>query len=431
MLTHGELFAGIGGFGEGFSRAGIVTKWCVEIDENCQSILRRHNPKIPILGDIRECGAHNLTPVDIISFGSPCQDLSVAGKREGLDGARSGLFYEAIRIVDVLKPTFAVWENVPGALSSNSGRDFAAVLAAFRDIGARDIAWTCLDAQYFGVPQRRRRIFLVADFGGERAAEILFEPSRSAWNPPPSRETGQRVAGTLAGSSHRPGCKRDDERGLVTDPLAQSPYADNEAQHRKPVVACSEVSRALTACKTATGRLDPNEQEFVAYGVSENQRAEVLLTDYSHQITSGGGKPGQGYPCVAFNWQSGGDVRLGISSEHTSALHASQTPAVRQAFGVRRLTPTECERLQGFPDGWTLAMKDRKFGKKNIPEDEREYLRKQFVSIYGRDFKDEDEFRILMSDTQRYRQMGNAVAVPVIRWIGERIMQIDSFIVEE
>ena len=100
-------------------------------------------------------------------------------------------------------------------------------------------------------------------------------------------------------------------------------------------------------------------------------------------------------------------------------------------YGVRRLTPTECEHLQGFPDGWTLAMKDRKFGKKNIPEDEREYLRKQFVSIYGRDFKDEDEFRILMSDTQRYRQMGNAVAVPVIRWIGERIMQIDSFIVEE
>ena len=163
-LTHGELFAGISGFGQGFARVGIKTVWHVEIDDKCRVILGHHYPDTLLLDDVKECGKHNLPPVDVISFGTPCQDLSVAGKRKGLKGERSGLFFEGIRIVDELQPAFAVWENVPGAFSSNSGRDFASVLAAFRECGARDIAWRVLDAQYFGVAQRRRRVFVVADF---------------------------------------------------------------------------------------------------------------------------------------------------------------------------------------------------------------------------------------------------------------------------
>ncbi len=120
-LTHGELFAGISGFGLGFSEAEIETLWHVEIDKRCQTVLGYHYPESLILSDVRDCGKHNLPPVDIISFGPPCQDLSIAGRRKGLKGERSGLFFEAIRIVDELKPTFAVWVNVPGALSSNSG----------------------------------------------------------------------------------------------------------------------------------------------------------------------------------------------------------------------------------------------------------------------------------------------------------------------
>ena len=483
-ITHGELFAGIAGFGLGFEQAGIKTVWHVEIDKHCQGVLERHYPDTLILSDVRECGAHNLPPVDIISFGSPCQDLSVAGKRKGLiDGEKSSLFFEAIRIVGELKPTFGVWENVPGAFSSNSGRDFAAVLSAFRDIGASDIAWTVLDAQYFGVAQRRRRIFLVADFRGERAAEILFESSRSAWHSAPSRETGSQLARDVAASLRSGGAKSgtrlDSETGLV--------------------------AHALTACKTATGRLDPSEQDVVtftqrgrdgevaiesqenlsyplrpspasskstmiAYGVSENQRAECNLTEYSRQITSGGGKPGQGYPCIlAWHENQGGEFAIDpdciakavkaqashsyqgvcvndgspdtecIAIQHASigrkpeagpqgkgwrddgvnwtldstgeadavvfGIRDEQTPKIMRGlcptlesrsrsggrmervaggFGVRRLTPTECERLQGFPDGWTNRQ----------------------------------------SDTQRYRQLGNAVAVPCSKWIGERIVRV-------
>ena len=200
-LTHGELFAGISGFGLGAQQADIKTLWAVEIDVACRKVLKRHYPNIIILEDVMKCGAHNLPPVDIISFGSPCQDMSVAGKRTGLKGARSNLFYEAIRICYELKPTFAVWENVPGALSSNAGRDFASVLASFRDIGARDIAWTVLDAQYFGVAQRRRRVFLVADFRAERAAQILFESEGVSWNPEKIRKQRQSVARPLANST--------------------------------------------------------------------------------------------------------------------------------------------------------------------------------------------------------------------------------------
>src|SRR5689334_1470137 len=129
-LTHGELFAGISGFGLGFERAGIETRWAVEIDPACRRVLAHHHPDAALYDDVREVGAHNLEPVDVITFGSPCQDLSVAGKRQGFDGERSGLYFEAVRIIRELNPRYAIWENVPGAFSSAGGADFAAALAA-------------------------------------------------------------------------------------------------------------------------------------------------------------------------------------------------------------------------------------------------------------------------------------------------------------
>ncbi len=299
-----------------------------------------------MLSDVRDCGAHNLPTVDLITLGSPCQDLSVAGKRKGLiDGKKSSLFFEAIRVVGELKPTFAVWENVPGAFSSNSGRDFATVLASFRDIGARDIAWTVLDAQYFGVAQRRRRMFLVADFRGERAAEILFESSRSAWDSPPSREAGQGTARDVtAGALHSGTPGRDasdvgnghliapclsahhsprynpENEALIADPLMASPYADNESQHRK---------------------------------------------------------------LIAFDYQVGGTQRTRIvRSGEYAQITRTHVDAITSQYGVRRLTPTECCRLQGFPDDWNDGQ----------------------------------------SDSARYRQLGNAVAVPCAHWLGRRIL---------
>jgi len=159
-LTLGSLFDGVAGFPLAFSRAGVATKWVVELDAACRTVSGKHFPAAEAFADVRDCGAHNLAPVDIITFGSPCQDVSVAGARAGLDGARSGLFYEALRIVGELKPSWCVWENVPGALSSNDGQDIIAALDALEGLGYV-VDLNVLDAQYFGVAQRRRRIFAV------------------------------------------------------------------------------------------------------------------------------------------------------------------------------------------------------------------------------------------------------------------------------
>ena len=177
-LRIGSLFAGVGGFDLGFERAGFETAWAVEIDEKAQAVLRLRFPNAELHDDVCAVGAHNLGSVDVVTFGSPCQDMSVAGKRAGLAGARSGLFHEATRIIRELRvayggPRFAIWENVPGAFSSNDGEDFACVLQEMADLGAHDVAWRVLDSRYHRVAQRRRRVFLVADFGGERAGEIL------------------------------------------------------------------------------------------------------------------------------------------------------------------------------------------------------------------------------------------------------------------
>ena len=186
-MTLGSLFAGVGGFDLGFERAGFRTVWQCEIDKAAQSVLRRHFPQAVLHSDVCEVGAHNLEPVDVITYGSPCVDLSVAGLRAGLEGERSGLFHEAVRVIREMrerygKPDFAIWENVIGAFSSNEGRDFVAVIESLANCGAVDIAWRVVNSRYWGVAQQRRRVFLVADFAGERAAEILDLAASGSWN---------------------------------------------------------------------------------------------------------------------------------------------------------------------------------------------------------------------------------------------------------
>ena len=219
--TLGSLFDGIGGFPYAASFFGIKSLWASEIMPQAVSVTQRHMPHMEHVGDITALDGAKLPPVDIITFGSPCQDLSVAGKRAGLDGARSGLFLEAIRIIYEMRretdgkyPRFAVWENVPGALSSGNprGSDFRAVLEAFsktevpmpasgswanagmvRSNGV-NLAWCVYNAQYFGVPQRRRRIFLVSDFGGGCAGEVLFVPKSLSGYFAARRAQGQGIA---------------------------------------------------------------------------------------------------------------------------------------------------------------------------------------------------------------------------------------------
>lgn len=220
-LTLGSLFDGIGGFCYAATLTGRIKPiWAAEIEPSCIDITRYRFPEVMHVGSVTELKGSEIQPVDIITFGSPCQDLSIAGQRKGLEGNRSGLFLEAIRIIEEMRlatngkyPTFVIWENVPGAFSSADGADFRTVLEKITktDIpmpasgkwatagmvrgGEVDTAWRVLDAQFWGVPQRRKRIYLIGDFGGQRAGEILFKSESLLGYTPKSKEQGAKTAG--------------------------------------------------------------------------------------------------------------------------------------------------------------------------------------------------------------------------------------------
>lgn len=346
--TFGSLFAGVGGFDLGFERAGMRSLWQVEIDNAARAVLARRFPDAAQYADVREVGAHNLAPVDVICGGFPCQDLSVAGKRAGIvDGARSSLFYEMVRITNELRPAFLVWENVPGLFSSDYGRDFARVLAALAVIGYSG-AWTVFDSRYFGLAQRRRRVFGVfarGDIGAGPCAEILSLAARLRWNTAAGEEARENVAATLSRSAGHHG--RSSPRGDGSDNL----------------VARCQTARALTA---RNERYDGGTETFVSGTLSANRGGLDRPAGNANELDF----------CIA--------APVVIQTANTSALPLNAQNGGMGAPGVRRLTPVECERLQGFPDGWTDGQ----------------------------------------SDSARYRQMGNAVSVPVAEWIGRRLVSV-------
>lgn len=352
-MNFGSLFAGIGGFDLGFERASMECAWQVDNDERANAVLERHWPNVERYGDVQDVGKHNLKAVDLICGGFPCQDVSVAGKRKGLAGKRSGLWFEFHRILEELAPRWVVVENVPGLLSSNGGRGFAIILRGLVEIGY-GVCWRILDAQYFGVAQRRRRVFIVGHLGDGCAAEVLFEREGGCWYPPPSRGKEKGIAAPIKAS---PPSRRNAGSAPITGELiVANTVHTREGQRREPT----------------------SDQFVVVYDTTQitspENRSNPRPRDPCHTLAKGSHPPLA--ILGAYNWQSGGDVRhsFGLPS-----LTANQVPAV----GVRRLTPTECERLQGFPDGWTGGQ----------------------------------------SDARRYKQLGNAVAVPVAEWIGKRITE--------
>ena len=282
-MTHGSLFAGIGGFDLGFDRAGIETVWTVENDKNCNQVLATHWPDLKRYQDVRE--VRGLEPVDVISGGFPCQDVSVAGRREGLAGERSGLWFEFARIVQEMEPEWVVVENVPGLLSSAGGADFALIVGTLEQFGYC-VSWRVLDSQFFGVPQRRRRVFIVGSLGGTGSIEVLFE---------------------------------SEERGISVE-----------------------------------------AKRLVASGTN----GPIATT---------------GYQCDVICRHDGLWVTLSADGGN---LGGDSNALLWEDSGVRRLTVVECERLQGFPDGWTEGL----------------------------------------SDSARYRCLGNAVTVNVAEWIGKRLV---------
>lgn len=315
-MKYGSLFTGVGGFDLAFDRAGHECAWQVEINASCRDVLARHWPDVKRYEDVKNVGRDNLEPVDIICGGFPCQDVSIAGRRAGLDGERSGLWFEFHRILDDIKPRWAVIENVAGLLSSNGGRDFAEVVRGLVECGY-GVSWRILDSKYFGVAQRRRRVFIVASFGNGSSAQVLFEREGLRRDTKTRRKAGAGVAGDVAASLNTGGNKG---------------FRSSVGEH------------------------------LIAFGGNNTAGAIDIAT--------------------ACNAHGGNDRSYPVrSGDYSGSVSSSRVDAVSGNFGVRRLTPIECERLQGFPDNFTSGQ----------------------------------------SDSSRYRMMGNAVCVPVAEWIARRM----------
>lgn len=455
IKTGVSLFAGIGGFDLAMERAGIKVVAAVEWDKHAQKVLAKQFPNTQIYGDITGVTGEQLInagfdPANgIITGGFPCQDLSVAGRRAGLTGSRSGLFWEICRLLDETKAQNFILENVPGLLSSNEGRDMGTVIRALEERGY-SIAWRVLDAQHFGVAQRRRRVFIVGNLGNDwrTPAEILaiaessarYSEQSNAKRKDPTYKTsdgagsnsliGSETVGSLQASDYKfPQQQQVHENKIVIQEVARlQSFGDYEID---------EISSSLQA-RDYKGATDLVIQPFVkivrsgARAEDGSLPAEVWAERETAPTLNVMDNNGESYATVLINdptffyAKNHQDVRIqgdvintlaatmGTGGGNTPMVHAIQNTvigrkdtsgpqgkgygeeqdpmftldttsphAIATAATVRRLTPVECERLQGFPDNWTEGQ----------------------------------------ADSHRYKQLGNAVAVPVVEWIIQRFIQ--------
>lgn len=328
-----DLFAGIGGVSYGFHLAGFTTAWASETDRFARRIYTERFPAVPLLGDIRDI--KDPEPADVYCAGFPCQDLSLAGQRKGLKGERSGLFFQFVRLVERARPRWLFLENVPGLLSSDDGRDFARVLRYLGDLGY-GVAWRVLDAQFFGVPQRRRRVWIVGSLGDLRCGEVFLEPASVQRDSPSGGATGQDVTGTLGGGSDSRGWCDDLDRSGAFIPArcltSRNTRFDGDTETRVPAYALRKDPGGTGQgwnCNYITGRRHPDRN-----------------------LREDGGPEPEREP----ERRAGGD---GGSSSHANGV---------------RTTPGLSRRL----------------------------------------------------DEPRYRALGNAVPVPVVAWIAERIAAVEN-----
>jgi len=317
---------------------GWTPAWFSEIEPFPSAVLAHHYPNVPNLGDMTKFQEWPDEPVDLLVGGTPCQSFSVAGLRKGLADPRGNLMHTFLAIAQRQRPRWIVWENVPGVLSSNGGRDFGTFLGALGELGY-GFAYRVLDAQWFGVAQRRRRVFVVGYLGDwKRAAAVLFKREGVRRDTPPSREARKGTAANVEGSVE------------LCGPLNARDYKD-----------------------PGTDGMNRNSAKMVPV-------AQPIPYDF-FQITAP----------VNRQSRSPGDPCHTLARDN--AAHATILQPAQTAMQVRRLTPVECERLQGFPNGYT-----------NIP------WRKKPEA----------------PDGPRYKALGNSMAVPCMAWIGKRIAMVEA-----
>lgn len=479
-MRYGSVCSGIEAATVAWHPLGWQPSFFSEIEAFPRAVLAHHYPNVPLHGDFTTIKGTEYEPIDLLVGGTPCQSFSVAGLRGGLDDDRGNLALEFLRLADRTRPRWLVWENVPGVLSSNGGRDFGSILGGMVELGY-GIAYRVLDAQYFGVAQRRRRVFVVGYLGDwRRAAAVLFERHSLQGHPPPRREKGQRIADSLTvGANQCSGRPRDFTEALNHWDGDQYPHPTLNQSHNSGGVEqsnqelfsqrgayfTSDINHTLNA--GGMKRQDYETETFVAFhaeaqadqlpssgrdtsisdSLTTSQHAAVAFggdvaatvfgftaRDYGNDaiknlaptmrsLSKGldGHQSGSAGLAVAF----GGDIARTLSARYDSSPCADRgmdvvafdaynqtaadiTHTLRRASGagdaipqtvsgmqVRRLTPRECERLQGFPDDYTA------------------------IPWRGKPASD-------CPDGPRYKALGNSMAVPVMRWIGQRIQMIEN-----
>jgi DNA (cytosine-5)-methyltransferase 1 len=383
-------------------------------------VLKHHYPHVKQLGSMTDYENWEIDHPDILVGGTPCQSFSVAGLRKGLDDPRGNLMLTYLAIANQYRPRWLVWENVPGVLSSNRGLDFASLLRGLDELGY-GWAYRVLDAQYFGVAQRRRRVFVVGHLGDwRRAAAVLFERHSLSGHPAPSRQTGKgsprnpegcTPVDSLCARTGRSMSVQDADQGhLIGWPAEISPtlnaaFASKlglEDQHINGGGDCL----SLAKCLVTKTRIDAETETLIPITGGHFSQAIALAENTIGRQPENGGN-GDGFTVGGPMYTLNATGVHGVAQP--TVIHGTQDPCVSDiafaqgrnnegenvmvhAMAVRRLTPTECERLQGFPDGYT----DIRPNSKPTP------------------------------DGPRYKALGNSMAVPVMRWIGERINQVEQ-----
>lgn len=476
-LTLGSLFDGIGGFPLCAEKNKIKTLWASEIEPFPIAVSRQHFPAINFYGDIKSLKSKYLEKVDIITAGSPCQDVSIAGKRVGLSGNRSGLFMEMIRIIKEMreiesktkfeekeiKPRILLWENVPGIFSSNKGQDFRTVLEQICRIKDETIsismpkkhkwnksgcimgnnfslAWRVLDAQYFGVPQRRKRVFLVADFGGQSAPKILFEPcclSRNTSKSTKERENSSISCETSIGKTSKDidrkysEVARNNIFSILPFDTSFCTYLNNHSNPKYGDPCPTIYANSNTPRIAINHNYYPKDNNV--YCLATSQVNSEIIKNLSPTLTSSAGTSGNNKPWITVSQTSystylENDTSVSLKSSGGTLGGGSENLSIRDDV-IRKLTPLECERLQGFPDNWTCLET------KECMSDEEYYF---WLEVYKNDkilrnktfLKDISKNQLLKwynklkCDNSRYKALGNSIAIPCVDFIIKRIKDI-------
>jgi DNA (cytosine-5)-methyltransferase 1 len=400
-VRYGSVCSGIEAATAAWHPLGWKPAFFSEIEPFPRAVLAHHYPDVPCHGDFTTIGKDAYDPIDLLVGGTPCQAFSVAGLRKGFDDERGNLTLEFVRLAQRLRPRWLVWENVPGVLSIDGGRAFGSFLGGLAECGY-GFAYRVLDAQHFGVPQRRRRVFVIAYLGDWRpAAAVLFERESLHGDITPSREARESVAALTANGVGT--CGADDNQGQAGHLIASTGHTSHclnaggmgrQDYETETLIAHSLRGEGFDASEDGTGRgtpLIPVAYRTNAAGQVDSQgdctAALTTMTDPTSQF-------------IAFSCKDhGADAAetaptlraMGHTGSHANA-GGQVAVAIREEMSVRRLTPRECERLMGFPDDYTLVPNRGK----------------------------------LAADGPRYKALGNSMAVPCMRWLGERIEMVEQ-----